>query len=286
MTVTLFVILTLLMMHLYAAIFTIVPKFVGEALGTRAEVVQIGTNVFLKPLKLRWGHTLLQLGLLPLTGLIKFLDSREDETLGHVERFPTAGASPKGFRELTPMRRVIVLAVGPACSLLLGLGLLWLSVCIGAPQVSVKVPKDNVIAVSAVPGLTVEKQRATVAGQQAFIRCTIGEFCLRLTTFRSMKGWGGPIAWIITCGYVGTVSTLAWLSCAALLMVANGTLNLLPIPSMNGGQIIFALWESIFGPCDEPLELRIALGGVLFILAIIVYALFIDVCWFFERFWA
>jgi membrane-associated protease RseP (regulator of RpoE activity) len=255
-------------------------------LGTRAEVVQIGTNIFFKPLKFRWGHTLLQFGLLPLTAFIKFLDNSKDETSGHEEHFLTAEASPKGFHELTPMRRVVVLLVGPTCTLLLGVGLLLLSVCLGGPQVNVKVPGDDVIAVSAVPGLTVAKQPATVAGQHALIRSTIGEFCLRFTTYGAMKGWGGPIAWIITCGYVGTVSTLAWVSCAALLIVANSALNLLPIPSMNGGYIVFAVWESIFGPFDEKLQLRLVLCGVLFIVAVFVYALFIDVCWFVEHLWA
>ena len=270
MTVALFIFFTLLLMHLCTVVYVLAQKFVGESCGAEVEVVGIGTNIFLKPIKVRWGPTLLQFGVLPISGFTKFSDD--------------CMAPHKGFRDLTPTKRVLVLVVGPTSSLLLGIGLLWLAVSIGAPQISVGRPVGMQEIVSAVPGLAVENQLVSIAGQQVFVRDTFGEFCLRIATFRSMKDWGGPIAWIMTCGNVGAISSLAWVSCASLLMVANGVLNLLPIPSLNGGHIFFAVWESILGRLSEPLELRLTLIGLLSVYAILGYVLILDLRWLFEHF--
>ena len=70
---------------------------------------------------------------------------------------------------------------------------------------------------------------------------------------------------------------MAWLGFLALLSVSLGALNLLPIPVLDGGHLVFYGFEAILG---KPLPDRIQMAGyqvgLLLVLSIMVFALYND----------
>ncbi|MEM6689465.1 MAG: site-2 protease family protein, partial [Planctomycetota bacterium] len=92
-------------------------------------------------------------------------------------------------------------------------------------------------------------------------------------------GWGGPISWLVTCGYVATESQRAWLSCLAMICLVNGVHNLVPVPGLSGGKLGFLAWEVLTGQVSEKLETRMTLVGVLSLYAGYGFLLWLDVVW-------
>ena len=64
----------------------------------------------------------------------------------------------------------------------------------------------------------------------------------------------------------------------ATLSILLGFINLLPIPALDGGHVMFLLWEVITGrkPSDKILEYSTMVGFVLLII-LMVYALGLDI---------
>lgn len=88
----------------------------------------------------------------------------------------------------------------------------------------------------------------------------------------------GPIGII---GMIGTVAKIDWkalLELVALLTVNLGIMNLLPIPALDGGQILFLGIEGIFRR-DIPLEKKgiISLIGFILVFGLIIFATYNDI---------
>jgi regulator of sigma E protease len=70
---------------------------------------------------------------------------------------------------------------------------------------------------------------------------------------------------------------VAWLGFLALLSVSLGALNLLPIPVLDGGHLVFYGFEAILG---KPLPDRVQMAGyqvgLVLVLSIMVFALYND----------
>jgi membrane-associated protease RseP (regulator of RpoE activity) len=66
-----------------------------------------------------------------------------------------------------------------------------------------------------------------------FRRTTV-ELLLRLVTFRSVDGWGGAVAFVLTAGRAAAVSCMAWHSMIGVMFLSLGVFNLLPVPGSNG----------------------------------------------------
>ena len=70
---------------------------------------------------------------------------------------------------------------------------------------------------------------------------------------------------------------VAWLGFLALLSVSLGALNLLPIPVLDGGHLIFYGFEAVMGkPLPEKVQLAGYQMGVVLVLSIMVFALYND----------
>ncbi|MGB0155828.1 MAG: site-2 protease family protein, partial [Luminiphilus sp.] len=64
----------------------------------------------------------------------------------------------------------------------------------------------------------------------------------------------------------------------ALLSVSLGALNLLPIPVLDGGAIVFCAFEALLGkPLPERVQMVGYQVGVALVLSIMVFALYNDV---------
>jgi regulator of sigma E protease len=82
---------------------------------------------------------------------------------------------------------------------------------------------------------------------------------------------GGPVAILTVFWFAVQSSLLMALSFTCLVNVNLAVLNLLPIPVLDGGHIIFALWEMIF---RKPMHRRVV-DGLSTVFAVLLIALFL-----------
>jgi len=94
----------------------------------------------------------------------------------------------------------------------------------------------------------------------------------------SLKNLSGPLT---IADYAGKSATLGWTSYLvflALVSVSLGVLNLLPLPVLDGGHLMYYLWEWVTGRgvSDAWMD-RLQRGGVAILLGMMSIALFNDV---------
>jgi len=74
----------------------------------------------------------------------------------------------------------------------------------------------------------------------------------------SVKNVSGPIQIAQAAGYSASAGLVAFVTFVALVSISIGVFNLLPIPMLDGGQILFGLIEAVKG---SPLSERVQLAG-------------------------
>ena len=93
----------------------------------------------------------------------------------------------------------------------------------------------------------------------------------------SPSNLSGPITIAKVAASTAEAGWVAWLGFLALLSVSLGALNLLPIPVLDGGHLVFYGFEAILG---KPLPDRIQMAGyqvgLVLVLSIMVFALYND----------
>jgi regulator of sigma E protease len=87
----------------------------------------------------------------------------------------------------------------------------------------------------------------------------------------------GPIAIAQVAASTAEAGWVSWLGFVALLSVSLGALNLLPIPVLDGGHLVFYSVEALMG---KPLPERVQMAGVqiglVLVMSIMVFALYND----------
>ena len=94
----------------------------------------------------------------------------------------------------------------------------------------------------------------------------------------SLKNLGGPIAIADYAGQSAALGLIYFLGFLAYLSVSLGVLNLLPVPVLDGGQLMYYLWEAVTGkPVAGVWFERLQYLGVTLLLAVMAIATFNDV---------
>lgn len=94
----------------------------------------------------------------------------------------------------------------------------------------------------------------------------------------SLKNLSGPISIAKVAGDTAAVGFLAFISFLALLSVSLGVLNLLPIPVLDGGHIVFGLYELLTGkPMPESVQVGALKIGVILLFSLMFLAFYNDI---------
>jgi membrane-associated protease RseP (regulator of RpoE activity) len=199
-----------------------------------------------------------------------------------VSALPLGGSTKlDDYPEATALAQMMIVLSGPVFALMVGCLILALPVWLGAHQLEACSPAESQVEPCAVPGLRLQADLANWPAQLALFRDTAVEFLIRLATFGSLDGWGGYIGYFVTAGNVGaTLSVAAWFSTIGVLLVFLGTVNLLPLPTLNGFQFLLAAGRAISGR-EAPEGIRVALVYVGLIVMLVLFGrlVWVDVRW-------
>lgn len=99
-----------------------------------------------------------------------------------------------------------------------------------------------------------------------------------LTGEASLKNLSGPLT---IADYAGRSASMGWvqyLIFLALISVSLGVLNLLPLPVLDGGHLMYYLWEAVTGkPVSDAWMTQLQRGGIAFLLLMMSIAFFNDI---------
>jgi len=94
----------------------------------------------------------------------------------------------------------------------------------------------------------------------------------------SVKNLSGPLTIADYAGKSASLGLTSYLLFLALISVSLGVLNLLPLPVLDGGHLMYYLWEGVTGrSVSEVWMERLQRGGVAILMALMAVALFNDV---------
>ena len=93
----------------------------------------------------------------------------------------------------------------------------------------------------------------------------------------SLKNLSGPLTIADYAGRSASMGLTQYLSFLALISVSLGVLNLLPLPVLDGGHLMYYLWEGVTGRgVSEAWMERLQRTGVAVLLLMMSIALFND----------
>jgi regulator of sigma E protease len=96
--------------------------------------------------------------------------------------------------------------------------------------------------------------------------------------FLGPSGVAGPIGFSVIAYHAASQGVIDYLVIAALLSMALGLTNLLPLPALDGGRIVVVLLEKIRGrPFDRERETAVQRAGLVALLALMVLIAVFDV---------
>ncbi len=106
---------------------------------------------------------------------------------------------------------------------------------------------------------------------------TIGSIGKMITGVISPENLSGPLTIARVAGDTASSGWYAYLSFIAYLSVSLGILNLLPIPVLDGGHLVFFALEWLRGkPVSEQIQMQGIRFGMVFLMSLMVFAFYND----------
>ena len=94
----------------------------------------------------------------------------------------------------------------------------------------------------------------------------------------SVKNLSGPITIATYAGYTASAGIGAFLYFLAVVSISLGVLNLLPVPLLDGGHLMYYLVEMVKGsPLSDEMQLKLQHLGIVFLVMLMGLALYNDV---------
>jgi regulator of sigma E protease len=94
----------------------------------------------------------------------------------------------------------------------------------------------------------------------------------------SLKNISGPLTIADFAGKSAGMGVIQYLTFLALVSVSLGVLNLLPLPVLDGGHLMYYLWEGATGkPVSDRWMERLQQGGIALLVLMMSIALFNDI---------
>jgi regulator of sigma E protease len=94
----------------------------------------------------------------------------------------------------------------------------------------------------------------------------------------SVKNLSGPISIAEYAGQSAEMGLVPFLKFMALVSVSLGVLNLLPVPVLDGGHLLFFVLEGIKGsPVSEKIQVFFQQVGMALLMSLMALAMFLDV---------
>ena len=124
----------------------------------------------------------------------------------------------------------------------------------------------------------IEAMVASLSRTLDLVTFTIKSISRMLQGLISPSNLSGPITIAQVAASTAEAGWVSWFGFLALLSVSLGVLNLLPIPVLDGGQLVFFSFEALLGkPLPERIQMAGYQVGVVLVLSIMVFALYNDV---------
>ena len=109
----------------------------------------------------------------------------------------------------------------------------------------------------------------------AFVFQSVGYLIVGKVSLHSVSG---PVGIAQVAGEAARIGLVPFVSILALLSISIGALNLLPIPVLDGGQIVFQVAELLKGgPVSERTQALAQQVGITVLVLLTVLALFNDI---------
>jgi regulator of sigma E protease len=138
--------------------------------------------------------------------------------------------------------------------------------------------------IGAAPAMMIVRFGVVEASSRAAVRTlevsmlTVKMMANILTGQSSLKNLSGPITIADYAGKSATGGPLQYLVFLALISVSLGVLNLLPLPVLDGGHLMYYLWEYVTGsPVSDFWQERLQRAGIGVLFLMMVVAVFNDV---------
>ncbi|MEQ8786741.1 MAG: site-2 protease family protein [Pirellulaceae bacterium] len=286
---------SVLAFYAMTAVYVMSQAMLGRVLGVKVEEVSIGFAISNRD-AIRWQGKLWQwkIGWMPFGGYTKYRGLRDDEppadeTVAEKAFNPMqrAGDAPSledpgngSFQNASLLVRLVLLVVGPLSQVALGLALLCAAPVMKSPQLQLTPVASGTIHPVAVSGLTFGEAPSSLRSQLDFVRDVALYLAPRYFFIESLQGCGGWIGFFATCGAVAKQSLVGWLTCFGCGAIINGWVNLLPIPVLNGGRLLFLLLEiAIRSPAPMKVETLLSLLGFLVVCVLFLRIVAADLFW-------
>jgi len=271
--------------------------------GVRVERFSIGFGKVL--ISKTVGATEYALSAIPLGGYVKM--KGQDDT------DPTKiSLDPDSYNVKPPWQRILILLAGPFFNFMLAYLLYFAIALMGAnalkPTVGTVQPGspaeqaglkkgDTIVAINDEPVKVWDDLSRRISSSQGPIDMVIkrdgtliplsveprvleAKNIFGETVKRRMVGIGpsGDVTVVDVTAQATHAGILALFFFTALISVNLGVLNLLPIPALDGGHIIFTLYEMVFRrPLNEEIMYRLTLGGWVLLLSLMAFTIYNDI---------